>query len=97
MLNENLVSISCAADEFPGGKISRQTLYRHATRGSRGIVLESVLVGGKRRTSTEAIARFLTRLNSEDRISQRSKPVETPDEILTRSRAARSKLKAMGI
>jgi Protein of unknown function (DUF1580) len=46
-----------------GRPIHRATLERWRTRGVRGIVLESLLCGGIRMTTTEAIERFFGRLN----------------------------------
>lgn len=40
------------------------TLYRWAQRGVRGIVLETIQVGGTKCTSAEAIQRFCERLSA---------------------------------
>lgn len=42
-----------------GKKIHLSTVYRWISKGARGRVLESVLVGGVRYTSAEALERFL--------------------------------------
>jgi hypothetical protein len=42
---------------------SAATLWRWALRGIRGIQLETVMIGGRRFTSSQAIARFMTRLS----------------------------------
>ncbi len=43
-----------------GKKVHYSTVYRWVTKGSRGQVLESVMVGGIRYTTIEAVARFLS-------------------------------------
>ena len=43
-----------------GKKVHSSTVYRWATKGARGRVLESVMVGGIRYTTVEAVRRFLT-------------------------------------
>ena len=48
------------------------TVYRWSTAGIRGIVLETLQVGGSRRTSREAIQRFCQRLTEE--IGPRCRP-----------------------
>jgi hypothetical protein len=42
-----------------GKKAHYSTIYRWATKGARGRVLESTLVGGIRYTTLEALRRFL--------------------------------------
>jgi hypothetical protein len=58
LLEETLVSITAAPKYFPG-KPSQSAVQRWMRRGSRGAVLETVFICGKRYTSKEAIARFL--------------------------------------
>jgi hypothetical protein len=45
-------------------KVAFQTLFRWATKGCRGIVLETVFVGGSRCTSVQALQRFFTALTA---------------------------------
>lgn len=42
-----------------GRKVHYSTVYRWVTKGARGRILESVMVGGIRYTTVEAVARFL--------------------------------------
>jgi hypothetical protein len=58
MLEETLIPIAEAARLVPG-RPHLATLHRWIARGCRGIRLESILVGGRRFTSREAIARFI--------------------------------------
>jgi hypothetical protein len=51
------------AHRYVPGSPSRPTVERWRLRGIRGIRLETVLVGGRRYTTEEAIDRFLTACN----------------------------------
>lgn len=57
LTNERLLTIKQAAKHVPSNP-SVSTLWRWVTKGVRGVVLESVLIGGTRLTSEEAIDRF---------------------------------------
>lgn len=65
LLSERLMSLPDACLAFPGRKVSRATLHRWRAPGVRGICLETVLVGGRRMTSLEAIERFLAAQNGQ--------------------------------
>ncbi len=56
--NETLVQFTHAPKHIPG-RPHIATVHRWRLRGARGVKLESILVGGKRFTSTEAIERFI--------------------------------------
>ena len=56
-LNESLISFAEAAKRLPG-RPHVNSLHRWRLRGVRGVRLESVLIGGKRFTSVEALQRF---------------------------------------
>jgi len=58
LLEESLISLTEACRCFPV-KCSRPALERWIRRGSRGVVLESILICGKRFTSREAVQRFI--------------------------------------
>jgi Protein of unknown function (DUF1580) len=64
---ETIVSLAQAAEELPrrrrGRKAHVSTLYRWATAGCRGVVLESIQIGATRCTSREALQRFYERLS----------------------------------
>jgi hypothetical protein len=74
---EELLSLVEATELCPrrrGGKKPHiSCLYRWTTSGCKGIVLESLQVGGTRCTSREALARFFERLT----LSQRGEPLPT--------------------
>jgi hypothetical protein len=66
---ESLLSLSDAARLLPkrrGGKKPHVScLYRWSVSGCRGVILETIQVGGTRCTSHEALARFFERLSSQ--------------------------------
>jgi hypothetical protein len=64
---EHVISLADAADSLPrrrrGRKTHVSTLYRWATVGCRGIVLETIQIGGTRCTSKQGLQRFFERLS----------------------------------
>ncbi|AMV16512.1 DUF1580 domain-containing protein [Planctomyces sp. SH-PL14] len=60
---ETLIPIGEAPRHIPG-RPHRATVWRWIQGGVRGVTLESVLIGGRRYTSTEAIRRFLLASNA---------------------------------
>ena len=65
---EELVSLRDAAKLLPRRRAGKRphvaTLYRWTTRGLRGVVLETLQVGGTLCTSREALQRFFERLTA---------------------------------
>jgi Protein of unknown function (DUF1580) len=55
---------------------SPATIYRWALKGVRGVVLETVMMGGRRYTSVEAVDRFFSRLSE-----PKAKPPATPSNL----------------
>lgn len=91
---ETLVPFSAAGGAFPGERTpSRATLHRWRLRGVRGVKLETILIGGLRYTSKEAIERFIVNQNSADAPSA----AMTPAQRRTQSEAARQALAEAGI
>src|SRR4051812_22483214 len=64
---EALIPFTQAAAHLPrrrrGRKAAVSTLHRWATRGLRGVVLETLQVGGTKCTSLAALQRFFDRLS----------------------------------
>ncbi|MFC1597688.1 DUF1580 domain-containing protein [Planctomycetota bacterium] len=58
ILSETVIPISEAPKHIPGRPHSA-TIWRWWQKGVRGIKLETFVCGGRRFTSTEAIARFI--------------------------------------
>ena len=61
-LTENTISLREAARLFPR-RPSTATIWRWVYSGVRGIRLESLVCGGRRYTSAEAVRRFLAATN----------------------------------
>jgi hypothetical protein len=78
--NEHLRPLSKASAEVPG-RPHTSTVVRWARHGVRGVKLESVAIGGRRFTSAEAVARFLSRLNERGSISSTSLSQKRQQEI----------------
>ena len=102
-LSETLISLAQAADDLPrrrrGRKPHVSCLYRWTTAGCRGVVLESLQVGGTRCTSREALARFIERLSRAGPAGD--EPVtppghRSPARRLRDSERAGEKLEALG-
>ena len=62
LLRETTITMSEAARRLPirrrGKPLHVNTLHRWAHKGCRGVVLETVMIGGTRCTSVEALRRF---------------------------------------
>jgi hypothetical protein len=63
MLNETLLTMQEASKQLPG-RPSIAALYRWHLRGVRGVRLETILIGGRRKTSIEAFGRFVERTSA---------------------------------
>jgi hypothetical protein len=65
--SEQIVTLAQAADSLPRRRRGRKThvscLYRWAKVGHRGVLLETLQIGGTRCTSKEALQRFFERLS----------------------------------
>ncbi len=57
--SESLLRVPTEASKVIPGRPNVSTIWRWFTRGIKGVKLETVLVGGRRYTSHEAIARFV--------------------------------------
>src|SRR5262245_8049674 len=90
---EPLITLTEAAALVPrrrrGRKTSVTTLYRWASSGIRGIVLETLQAGGSRCTSVRALQRFFDSLSGG--VGTPSRPVTRRDEG-RRAKAADSAL-----
>ena len=65
-MRTDMVPLASLATEM----IPARTLTNWATRGVRGVVLESRMVGGRRFSPTDAVERFLDRLNEKVFLAQ---------------------------
>ena len=58
LTTETPKTLAKAAQTLPGGAVHLSTIYRWRMKGVRGVKLETVLRGGIRYTTDEAIERF---------------------------------------
>jgi Protein of unknown function (DUF1580) len=96
---EKLISLSTAANDlkFRKGKpIACSTVYRWATSGVRGVVLESLQAGGCKVTSEAAIQRFFEALQSTSRPNPPHAKRRTEKQRLKAARAAGRRLASRG-
>lgn len=92
---ETLMTFQDARTSFPGDRrLSLATLHRWRLHGVRGVRLETVLIGGLRYTSCEAIIRFIAAQNAADAPAT---PVITASQRRRQSEAARTELARMGV
>ena len=91
---ETLLTFADARTAFPGDRrLSLATMHRWRERGVRGVRLETLLIGGHRYTSREAIDRFITAQNADDNPVV---PTLTASQRRRQSEAARTELQRMG-
>lgn len=98
--SEQVVTLAEATQHVPrrrGGKYPHfATLWRWATRGCRGVVLETIMVGGTRCTSVEALQRFFDALTAAAGSAQ-PQPDPTPRARSAAHRRAVDALRQAGI
>jgi len=94
-LNEELLTMSEAARLLPkrrgGSRVAITTLWRWRTRGSKGVHLATVRVGGCVYTSREALTAFI---EAQSGTAPALPAAESPSR---RSRRAMAELEKMGI
>jgi hypothetical protein len=79
LATEQPLTLRQARDALPDGtRPDLATVYRWASQGVRGIVLETERVGGKVYTTREALGRFQQQLAGERQPAAPSPPVLTP-------------------
>jgi hypothetical protein len=92
--SETLISLAEAAKHLPRRRAGKRPhvscVYRWTTSGCKGIVLESLQIGGTRCTSREALTRFFNRLTQGD--APDVPPIRTAAQ---RQRAADSAIKEL--
>lgn len=86
------IPINRCSDFIPGNPHCA-TVWRWATRGVRGIRLATVIIGGRRMVTPQALEDFLQRLNADQPIDES----ETNDDVARRAKAAKQGLAAFGI
>ncbi len=99
---EEILSLTEVAKRLPirrGGKRPHLScLYRWTVSGCRGVVLESISIGGTRCTSTEALQRFFDRLSRKTTTPIEPTPIgRTHADRAKASDQAAQTLKRMGV
>lgn len=91
---EELLTFAEAAKVLPqrrgGSKVAISTLWRWSRRGSRGVVLRTIRIGGAVYTSREALMDFITAGSAVDHAPQQPMPT-------TASKRAMQQLNKMGL
>lgn len=97
---ESLMSLATAASLLPERRSGKRPhvscIYRWTQTGCRGVVLESVQVGGTRCTSREALSRFFARLTDPSKSVATGDHRRTPSKRQRDSEAAADELKRLG-
>ena len=92
--SESLLTLCEARTAFPGGKrLALATLHRWRLRGVRGVRLETILIGGLRYTSGEAINRFIIAQNA----NENPTPAITVSQRQRMANAAQTELSRAGV
>ena len=102
IVSEELVSLTDAAKLLPkrrrGRKPSFCCLWRWSTRGCRGVVLESIRIGGTICTSVQALQRFFDALTAQDSgHGQAAPPIRTSRQRERAVAKADAHLRAEGV
>jgi len=91
--SETLIRLIDARKYLPstraGKQLGKAVIFRWASRGCRGVVLESIRIGGGKFTSLQAIQRWLDALNSLEH--------EQPQSIKSENQRIADQLTAMGV
>jgi hypothetical protein len=82
LMDETLLPIAEAPEAFPV-KVSSRWIDQIISQGSRGVRLETLLIGTRRYTSKEAIRRFITRTQGTPKAKQKT-PVVRIDPAETK-------------
>lgn len=100
-LTENAISLVEAAKLLPRRRAGKRPhvscVYRWTTAGCKGVVLESLQIGGTRCTSKEALLRFFERLSAPQDDRQGAPPSARAKRREREIREAESRCKAAGI
>ena len=91
--NENLITLMQASRLFPPDGKSPATMARWIQRGVRGVKLATIVIGGRRLTSQEAVRRFIAAQN----VDESPAPTITPAQRTRQAKAAQTELSKAGI
>ena len=90
---EDVLTLGEACRAIPPKGISPATMARWIQRGVRGCRLETVVIGGRRLTSRESLARFYAAQNQD----QAPTPAISPSQRRTMAEAANRVLEEAGV
>ena len=96
---EEMITLSRAARDVPGGGVSLASFARWLQKGVRRdgsderVKPATILIGGRRLTSVEAMRDFFAAQNA----TEESVPQFTPKQRAAQSQAARRELEKLGI
>lgn len=93
---ERCISINDAPKYFPG-RPNVSSIYRWLGKGIRGARLETIVVGGQRFTSVEAIQRFIERTTANSPGASAPVPRPTSRQREAAIRRAERELRAAGV
>jgi hypothetical protein len=92
--NEEIITLMQACRLFPPNGVSPATMARWVgQRGVRGVRLATIVIGGRRLTSREAVAKFIAAQNSEETPS----PTITQAQRQRQAEAAQKELARAGV
>lgn len=91
---KDAISLAEAVDFVPR-RPNVSTIWRWATKGTRGVKLQTWIVGGVRCTTPAAMEEFLQRLNA-DRLQDDTDEIDDAD-VARRAKAASQALEALGV
>ena len=92
--SENIITLAEACRRVPPDGVSTATMARWIQRGVRGARLETIVIGGRRLTSCEALSRFIAAQNADDAPATRT---ITASQRRRQSEAARTELERIGV
>lgn len=98
--HEHLIELRSVPRHLPkrpsGKRVHISAVYRWISRGVRGITLESIVIGGTRYTSIEALERFSEQLSGPPERNN-TPPTTTRRRSREQERAAREAAKILGL
>lgn len=94
LATESLLSLSQAANSLPG-KPHKNTIVRWSLNGVKGVRLETIMLGGRRMTSREALQRFIERTTAA--ANGETPPTRTARQRQSAIRQAETELAKAGI
>lgn len=89
--SEKLLPLVAAVEQATGTRPHLSTVIRWATRGCRGVRLETAFVGGRRFTSVDAVRRFVEAGTAQSGATMTSRP--TPHQAAVGADRAAARLK----